>query len=54
MTERLAPLSMIVMLAVLASGCEIIGNIFQAGMVTGVLLVFAVIGLVVWLLSRLF
>jgi hypothetical protein len=30
------------------SGCEIIGNIFKAGIWVGVLAVFAVIALVVW------
>ena len=30
------------------SGCEIIGNIFKAGVWVGVIAVFAVIALVVW------
>jgi hypothetical protein len=34
------------------SGCEVIGDIFKAGVWTGVLLVILVIGLIVWLLTR--
>jgi len=34
------------------SGCELAGDIFQAGVWVGVLLVIGVVGLVVWLLSR--
>jgi hypothetical protein len=33
-------------------GCEIIGDIFKAGVWVGVILVVLVIGLVVWLFSR--
>jgi hypothetical protein len=34
------------------AGCEIIGDIFKAGVWVGVLLVIGVIALVVWLLTR--
>jgi hypothetical protein len=34
------------------SGCEIAGDIFQAGVWVGVLLVIGVVALVVWLISR--
>ena len=34
------------------TGCEVIGDIFKAGVWTGVLLVILVIGLIVWLLTR--
>jgi hypothetical protein len=34
------------------AGCEIIGNIFQAGVWVGVILVVLVIGLVFWLFSK--
>ena len=33
-------------------GCEIIGDIFKAGVWVGVILVVLVIGLIVWILSR--
>jgi len=34
------------------AGCEIVGDIFIAGIWTGVILVILVIGLIVWLLTR--
>lgn len=38
--------------AVTLSGCEVIGDIFKAGVWVGVLLVLGVIGIVIWLVSR--
>lgn len=38
--------------AVDLTGCEVIGDIFKAGVWTGVLLVILVIGLIVWLFTR--
>jgi uncharacterized membrane protein YkvI len=37
---------------VAVTGCELIGDIFQAGVWVGALLVIAVIGIVVWLVSK--
>jgi hypothetical protein len=34
------------------SGCEILGDIFQAGVWVGVLLVLGVFALIVWIVSR--
>jgi hypothetical protein len=34
------------------TGCEVIGDIFKAGVWTGVLLVILVIGVIVWLVTR--
>lgn len=34
------------------TGCELIGDIFQAGVWVGALLVIAVIGIVVWLVAK--
>jgi hypothetical protein len=34
------------------SSCEIVGDIFQAGMWVGIIVVTLVIGLVVWLISK--
>jgi uncharacterized membrane protein YkvI len=34
------------------TGCEVIGDIFKAGVWVGVLLVILVIGIVVWLLTK--
>jgi len=38
--------------AVSLTGCEVIGDIFKAGVWTGVLLVVLVIGIIVWLVTR--
>ena len=38
--------------AVTLSGCEMIGDIFQAGVWTGVLLVILIIGAIIWLFTR--
>ena len=35
------------------SGCEIVGNIFEAGVWVGVILVVVIIGFIVWLFTRL-
>jgi len=42
----------LVLSAVALSGCEIAGDIFQAGVWVGVLLVFGIIALIVWMVSR--
>lgn len=41
-----------VILLVTLSSCEAIGDIFQAGMAVGVIVVVAVVALVIWLVSR--
>jgi len=38
----------------LLSGCELIGDIFKAGVWTGILLVAVVVGLILFVLARLF
>jgi hypothetical protein len=35
-------------------GCQVIGDIFKAGVWTGVVLVVAVVGVVIWLIARSF
>ena len=42
------------LLALPLAGCEVIGDIFQAGMWTGVIAVVAVIALIVYAASRMF
>jgi uncharacterized membrane protein YkvI len=37
---------------IMLAGCELVGDIFEAGVWVGVILVVLVIGLVVWLFSR--
>ena len=44
----------ILLLLVSLSGCQLIGDIFKAGVWAGVLMVVVVVGLVIFLISRLF
>ena len=39
-------------IAMTLSSCEAIGDIFQAGMWVGIIIVVAIIGLIIWLVSR--
>jgi len=43
---------MLAFMAMALAGCEIIGGIFKAGVWSGILLVVAVVGLIIWLISR--
>jgi hypothetical protein len=36
------------------TGCQVIGDIFKAGVWTGVVLVVVVVGIVIWLVARSF
>jgi len=50
----LAVLPVIIMAAVLLSGCELIGGIFKAGVWTGTILVVLIVAIVIWVVSKLF
>ncbi len=39
-------------LAVGLASCEVIGDIFQAGMAVGVIIVVAIVALLIWLVSK--
>ena len=52
MKNRIFKLSLIALLLTTLTGCEVIGDIFQAGMGFGIFLVILVIVLIVWLISR--
>lgn len=52
--HALVRIAALALLALPLAGCEVIGDIFQAGMWTGVIAVFAVIALIVYVISRLF
>lgn len=45
-------LSAVILASATASGCELIGDIFQAGMAVGIFVVIAVIALVVFLIGK--
>lgn len=47
-----ARLFLILLLAVVASGCEIIGGIFKAGVWVGAIVVILVVVLVVWIMGK--
>jgi flagellar biogenesis protein FliO len=34
------------------TSCEMIGDIFQAGMAVGIFIIVAIVGLIIWLVSR--
>jgi hypothetical protein len=50
--ENAFRLALLVIFAMILAGCDIIVNIFQAGVWVGVILVILVIGLIVWLFTR--
>jgi hypothetical protein len=51
MKKSLLPLFLILMMCLLGS-CEVIGGIFKAGVWVGVIIVLAVIGFIIWLVTR--
>ncbi|MRS63701.1 hypothetical protein [Larkinella terrae] len=53
-THFLNMLAVSLFLLVGMTSCEVIGDIFKAGAWTGAILVIAVIGLIIWGVSRLF
>jgi len=44
--------TILALLMVSLSSCELIGDIFKAGVWTGLLLVAAIIAIVIWIISR--
>lgn len=42
----------LLLVMITASGCELIGDIFQAGMALGIILVLVIIALIIWVISR--
>ncbi len=48
------PLSLLVLLLPLLSGCDLAGDIFEMGAWTGIIAVVLIVGVVLWLLSRVF
>ena len=51
-TNYLLPLFLLAIVTTL-SGCELVGDIFQAGMWVGIIVVVGVIALVLWLIAKL-
>lgn len=41
-------------LSLVLSSCELIGDIFQAGLIVGVIVVVVILALIVWILRKIF
>jgi hypothetical protein len=52
MKNSLPVVALLLLSTVALAGCEMIADIFKAGVWVGVVLVLAVIGLVVWIVSK--
>ena len=52
MQNRILKLSLFTMLLTLLTGCELVGDIFQAGMVTMLIIIAVVVVLIIWLISK--
>lgn len=50
--KSLQVFALIILTATMLTSCEVIGDIFQAGMWVGVIIVVAIIALVLWLLRK--
>jgi len=50
---NLVRLLVVVVLAMASAGCELIVDIFQAGLVVGVIAVLLVVGIIVWMARKL-
>lgn len=49
--KKIYVMSILAMIMALSS-CQVVGDIFKAGVWVGILLVFAVVAVIVWLFSR--
>lgn len=52
--KRYFPLAIIALLTTTLTSCELVGDIFKAGMWTGIIVVVLVIALIIWLVSKIF
>ena len=50
--DRTFAFALLVISTVMLAGCELVGDIFEAGVWVGVGLVLLIVGLVVWLFGR--
>jgi uncharacterized membrane protein YkvI len=50
--NKIITFTLLVISTMMLAGCELVGDIFQAGVWMGVILVILVVGLVVWLFSK--
>lgn len=52
MKNRIFIVGLFALMLTTLTGCELIGDIFQAGVGVGIFIVIAAIALIVWLISR--
>lgn len=52
MQNRIIKLGAFALLLSMLTGCELIGDIFQAGMAVGILIVVLVVILIIWVLRK--
>lgn len=52
MQNKIFNFGLCALLLSLLTSCEAIGDIFQAGMTVGIIIVIAVVVLIIWLISR--
>lgn len=52
MNNRIIKLGMFAMLLSLLTSCELVGDIFQAGMAVGIFVVIAIVVIIVWIINR--
>lgn len=52
--RRYFPLAIIAFLATTLTSCELVGDIFETGVWTGVILVVIVLALIIWLIRKVF
>ncbi|HYD90113.1 MAG TPA: hypothetical protein VEA37_01335 [Flavobacterium sp.] len=52
MKNRVLNLGILALLLGCLTSCELVGDIFEAGMAVGVIIVVAVIVLIIWLISK--
>ena len=43
---------LLLVLTLVLPGCEVVGDIFQAGVWVGVIVVAAIVGLIIWLIGK--
>jgi uncharacterized membrane protein YkvI len=50
--NKIIAFTLLVISTSISAGCELVGDIFEAGVWLGVILVIVVVGLVVWLFAK--
>lgn len=52
MQNRIFKLSLFAVMLTMLTGCELAGDIFEAGVGVGIFLVIAVVAIIIWLISK--